>query len=532
MKNEKKCFSTCQKTVKSKCNLPRCVMTNGKKRQYCRLSKTYKLLRSGNNCITKKRLFTKTEASNKIGKMILNKRNNTKKIKEEENERKEANILETIKKNIMARRIKKLVLATPLQRRVYFLKSVCFDSGACLSFGTQIKKINELFNGFTTFDYVEPPIKRIGQPSANGFVNEIQYKRYGYNAYAVLKSTASNSADNLLYEYIVGQYINKINKRFSCFLETYGLFMYKDESSWRHVRDTKTITTNVLTSSILPINIEPMDALSLGCHNSKYLCILIQHINKPQTLSERLDDKDDIACKEFINFQLIYILYQVYLPLSLLASSFTHYDLHRENVLLYTLPNNKYIEYHYHLPLKVVTFKSLYIVKIIDYGRSFFNDIDGNINSKKVYNKLCTRLSCDPDCGAKVGFKWLAKEDYPGANHFIISQKANQSHDLRLLYNLNSNYGHDIEWANTTLSDMMKSVVYDDNYGTKEIKKSGLANGKIYNIMDAVAQLQMIIEKPKRVQAILGFYAKPKYSKYGDIHMYSDGRPMEYIPVK
>ena len=140
--------------------------------------------------------------------------------------------------------------------------------------------------------------------------------------------------------------------------------MYKDESSWRHVRDTKTITTNVLTSSILPINIEPMDALSLGCHNSKYLCILIQHINKPQTLSERLDDKDDIACKEFINFQLIYILYQVYLPLSLLASSFTHYDLHRENVLLYTLPNNKYIEYHYHLPLHLCTFKTPIFLKV------------------------------------------------------------------------------------------------------------------------------------------------------------------------
>jgi reverse gyrase len=78
----------------------------------------------------------------------------------------------------------------------------------------------------------------------------------------------------------------------------------------------------------------------------------------------------------------------------------------------------------------------------------------------------------------------------------------------------------------------MKSVVYNTDYGTKEIKKSGLADGKIYNIMDAVAQLQMIIEKPERVQAILVFYAKPKYSKYGDIHMYSDGRPMEYIPVK
>ena len=29
------CFSSCRKVEKSNCKLPRCVMTNGKKRQYC-----------------------------------------------------------------------------------------------------------------------------------------------------------------------------------------------------------------------------------------------------------------------------------------------------------------------------------------------------------------------------------------------------------------------------------------------------------------------------------------------------------------
>jgi hypothetical protein len=147
------CFSSCRKVEKSNCKLPRCVMTNGKKRQYCRLSNKYRLVKSGNHCITKKRI-TEEVASRKIGKHIINWKNNSKKVKHEttllNKQITDAQTLKTIKENIMARRIKKLVLATPTQRRVYFLKSVCSDSGACLSFGTQIKKINELFNGFAT----------------------------------------------------------------------------------------------------------------------------------------------------------------------------------------------------------------------------------------------------------------------------------------------------------------------------------------------------------------------------------------------
>ena len=70
----------------------------------------------------------------------------------------------------------------------------------------------------------------------------------------------------------------------------------------------------------------------------------------------------------FMNHELLYILYQIYAPLSILSDSFTHYDLNTNNVRLYIPEPKKHIEYHYHYPDRVVKFNSKYIVKIIDYG--------------------------------------------------------------------------------------------------------------------------------------------------------------------
>lgn len=530
-----RCYSSCRKVERSKCNLPRCVMTNGKTRQYCTLSNKYYLVKSGNQCITKKRL-TLEDSKKKIGKLLLNKQKNKKadtlKNKQElTNQLKEAytvRALNRLKKNIMGRRIKKIVLATPAQRRTYFLKSVCSDSNACLSFGTQIKKINDLFNGFVRFDYVDPPITRIGKISNNGFVNEIKYSRYGYNAYAVLKSSIHENADNLMYEYIVGQFINKTNKLFSCFLETYGLFTYVSDAHWEHVKNTKTISTNVLTDSLTPINIDPMNALSLACLNSKHLSILIQYVNKPITLADQMS-VNYATFVPFVKNQLIYVLYQIYLPLALLCNVFTHYDLHSNNVLLYKPADNKYIEYHYHLSNKVITFKSLYIAKIIDYGRCFFKDIEGNLQSRDVYNRLCSLAVCGPDCGSTTGFGWLPREDYPGRSHYISSQQVNRSHDLRLLVDMYTAQAPRINQADPYLARVLSCVNYQTTYGTKERTERGIPINKLNNVKDVEEQLRIMVQEPSRTAEHDAFYADPQYSKYGDIHIYADGRPMEYI---
>jgi hypothetical protein len=75
-----------------------------------------------------------------------------------------------------------------IQIRGRFLKSICSDSGVCIAFGKERKKIFDFFNGFSKFDYLKKT-RAIGAKSSNGFVKELEYEREGYKAYAILKSS-------------------------------------------------------------------------------------------------------------------------------------------------------------------------------------------------------------------------------------------------------------------------------------------------------------------------------------------------------
>jgi len=420
------------------------------------------------------------------------------------------------KKVRAANTVRKFMLNTSSKRKAFFLNSVCSDSGVCIVFGKENEKIKKLFDGFTSFDHVEPPIKRVGAVSSNGFVNEIKYSRYNYDAYAILKSSTDPSSDNLMYEYIVGQYVNKLNKIYPCFLETYGLFLYKNPDKWSHVKNNKIVTTNVLKESIQLIT----PTYDIGCEKSKYLAILIQHIKNATSLESKLDDSD------FIYEDLMYILFQVYIPLTASMRTFTHYDLHVNNVLLYEPEKGKYIQYYYHFVDGSVTeFKSLYIAKIIDYGRSYFND--GKTNSKEVYENVCQTKECEPDCGKNVGFGWLDSPYYPGKNHYVISQKSNVSHDLRLANSIYKYiYSNGILADNNLIKIILELIVYDTDFGTKEINFSGKQYGEIHNIED----LSIILNNYVKGQQQYNNADYAKYTKMGDLHVYLDGsRPMEFI---
>jgi hypothetical protein len=52
---------------------------------------------------------------------------------------------------------------------------------------------------------------------------------------------------------------------------------------------------------------------------------------------------------------------------------------------------------------------------------------------------------------------------------------------------------------------------------------------KINNIFDAAMDLQKLIEEPISKAHNDTFYAK--YEKLGDLHIYTDEKPMTYIPA-
>jgi len=78
--------------------------------------------------------------------------------------------------------IQKFMIKHRHKIRFEYLKAICSDSGVCIAFGRESEKIKDFFNGFVNFDFIVKPIKKIGEPSTNGFVHEIKYEREGYKS--------------------------------------------------------------------------------------------------------------------------------------------------------------------------------------------------------------------------------------------------------------------------------------------------------------------------------------------------------------
>jgi hypothetical protein len=567
MPYKNKCFSTCRKRDKPECNHPMCRYNNGKQYQYCRLSHSYKM---NEECEPVLRLPKGKQRTRKAAKKIVIKDERPlseplQVIPDEEfltppvSPTKEAiaEFRERVKKANATRKIKKFFKKHQNKRRAHFLKAICSDADVCMAFGTEADKIKKHFDNFDNFDLIRKPAKRIGEVSANGFVKDLTYEKDGYSANAILKSSASERADNLLYEGLVGRFLNKVGKQYPCFVETYGIYNYDPtEPAYIEMKTQKLSDPMVLKAGLTKIPVIHPVHLNNACEHSRYMAVLIQHLNDAKTINELLSND------EFIAHDLLNVLYQVYMPLAMLSNDFTHYDLHYKNVLLYEPVKGKYIHYHYHMPDYVtggpdiiVSFKCKYIAKIIDYGRCYFNDKENTSftgSSRGIYTEVCAQKEC-VNCGNKQGFRWLEKPKLKkqlATNSFICSQIANQSHDLRLLYMVyyelkrrfktavahylilrvldKINYGIGITLNKDEKAEMKRNPNNWIYYGTQEVIASDLPR-KINNVTDAYSEIERLVTNAWFQSSNDMFYAP--LTKLGDLHIYDDGSPMQYVPV-
>ena len=483
-----KCISTCKQFSKDECNPPRCRYIDGSQRKYCRLSYKYKMLKPSCKITRKyKKNEVRPAAQNKI-KEFLN-------------------------------------------RSGKILQMICSKSGECLAFGKKIDEINTLFKGFTGFEYTVDPVTPIGNISANGFVKELTYKRNGYQANAILKSSQHKSADNLVYEYIVGvKFINRIIKQYPCFVQTYGLYFYDTLDHWKDMQVNRPLSKAVLNHLLLQNQID----YPKTCTHSETASILIQHISSAKSIGNFLLVNNYTSV---IQYDLIYMLFIIYQALSSISKTFTHYDLHSDNILLYEPEKGKYIKYIYHLKGgEIITFLSPYIPKIIDYGRSYFNN--GNTNSTTIYNKICTTPQCGI-CGQDVGFGWFD----PISEYFISSSKKNESHDLRIcniirkelknIYTVTKTKPTTIAFKE--LAHFVKKVKYGvgiksrqgKEYGTIEDLTIDPTGKTVRNISDAYLQLKSVITNKKLISENTMRYIDPT-KQIGILTIFENGSPMTY----
>ncbi len=520
-----KCVSGCKGLDPDICEkAPRCSYAKGEKREFCRLNKTYKMNRT--DCSVRKKT----------------------------NKRQKALIIQKFMKN------------TTFKRRAEFLKVHCTESGTCYSLGLMRRKIFDFFEGFTGFDYVTPPIRAIGNPSVNGFVKSIKYERKGYTADAVLKSSTKASADNLAYEFAVGCYLNKMGNLYPCFVQTYGLYYYKDEASWEHAKNTQKIQTNILRDSLKlykklgTYNSDIVEVINDGvCEASKHCAILIQHLKLVSTIGDVFKHGTKSDINHFILTDLLHVLYQVYMPMAMMVDNFTHYDLHHNNVMLYEPLQGTYIHYHYHIDGEIVSFKSNYMAKIIDYGRAFYKDPDNpKDSSTAVLRAVCKVPDCNDGkevCGDRSGFRYLTNDSEP-ATHYMSSSVKNPSSDLRLihilakLHNVGGTVFDTQIYANTgfdadDISDIFEPVMNlmeNTNYGigirsgdttafgTRPLPHNGFPS-RINNVRDAEKFIRKSIINNNTMRDYNEFtYENMK--KLGDLHVYSDGRKLRFKVAK
>ncbi len=451
-------------------------------------------------------------------------------------------------------------IKSPAKRLSNMLSVVCKDPVYCIALGKYNEYLKEYFAEYKELDLVDyKKISSIGVSSGNGFVLQLPFKRPGteFTAYTALKCAARNSSDNLYYEYYVGKhFINEHSQKFPCFVETYGAYRFVKNSYWEMLyKYAKNRDADILPLFRM-LNVSDNIGWKNSCVDSKHLCVLIQYFNNIYTFSDYVNN----AGIDKIGYDIFGMMYQIYFPLQILGATYTHYDLHQDNVLLYKPFGKKkyYTEMNYHLKSgKIIKFPTEFICKIIDYGRNYFNNKKRKMDTRKIMTDyVCKYAECEPRCGEEAGYKVIQGRSYNPDKEFkdVYPDRPNISQDLRLINSIEINdrytdeerQNYEKKYPGYKLSKNVKyfqnycTIIYKDIFGTPEIVDNTVQVGtlenytdpswtpEVRNINDVRAMLELYIDYEVN-NVTMRKYAN--WKKAGVMHIYEDGRDYEFISV-
>jgi hypothetical protein len=403
---------------------------------------------------------------------------------------------------LQGNKVKKFLLG--LNKRIPYLRTICGDVGICLSLNQSYEAIMAMFNHFENFDLLESS-PRVLSSGSNGIVRLLKYKmeegKESFYSYGVFKSpvATNNYPDNLLYEYEVGtRCVNHLCRFVPIFTQTYGAYVNNYTGNDRLYLEGVLKKNDPINKALFQdprlLRIDPTlpNYNKDFCYRFRDLCLVGQFYNKFTTIQGYITYMSKaLAIGENAPNDIAFILFQLYYSLYQCRSQFTHYDLHANNVGLVPLPNGKHVEYEYvYVPIggrepRICKFKSRYIVKVIDYGRSFFNY--NGVSSEKIIKDVLISGDCsinDWDQVSMIGIPIIPKD-------YINPLGNNQSHDLRLLNMLNLTTFLPLFNDFPKLRAVVRKVNYANFYGTMQrldaYKRN--PNAPIYNITDACFKL-------------------------------------------
>lgn len=421
-----------------------------------------------------------------------------------------------------------------------YLAHVCNDANECMVFGqTEAARIRKFFD-FMSFEYASP-VKMLPSTSKNGRIGIIRYSRDGYSAVALFKIALSEYSDNLYYEYVVGQFVNKyLLNRFPLFTETYGLLTLPEKTYMALTRTREPPSLKGIPGAFdgrsMPTLSEMTTDATLvgqGCERSVQNGLVVQMFNSAISLTDLAKMKSDKG-KNVVNIGAT-VLYQVYGPLAQVSDYFTHYDLHSGNILMVPTPKNTYVTMHYHLISgTILSFKTAYIAKIIDYGRCFFQSPTVPDESSAVMaNTVCANTEmCEGECGDDNGFWFHETSQLPLQ---INSRKVNNSIDLIAA----TNY---CMYAKLATKGARPESMHALVGLCKRINKR--VSSKVENLISSPDTTRVINTVSDMAQVLANMVQNPTLAKiaddeftqdafYGDLHVYYDPthtNPVQWIP--
>jgi serine/threonine protein kinase len=316
-------------------------------------------------------------------------------------------------------------------------------------------------------------IKLISQ-GGNGSIYKVKFNN---GQRGILKIPKGVSKDNLMYEYLAGMKLNHLRFIFPQFIETKNVFYYDD--SLGHPPDLELLKT-----------LAPHDPQH-GCRTAGHQALLLKEVNGP-TLKSMMKDA------HFLKHDLAGVLFQIYYALHKLKYSFTHFDLHRENVLLSNPLKrgdvNPPLLFRYTEFNPPIEFVCHYLPKMIDYGRAFVKGID----LSGLTTPSCNTPECKPQ-GRHCGFTYYHHQ-------YQDITKPNVSQDLRLITSLPGS------WA-----EMSRKVQF--GYNVPEFKKRfttqemrvGQWPHRIVNVTDALKELMKKVKEQGRSEAFFEISGDKEY---------------------
>ena len=294
---------------------------------------------------------------------------------------------------------------------------------------------------------------------------------------------------------------------------------------------------------------ESLRAFKTACRDSRQLVMQTEFIENAVTLMQFLLDEfgpEGPNNAFFWNFECASILFQLYGPLSCIRKEFTHYDAHLNNLIVAKL-DRRHIVLRYHYKGKIIRIASKYILKMIDYGRSFTK------KTTEFQEALCK--VCKPNCGKNSGFHYINQREVDAKQEktYIRPTHHNISHDLRAAYlirnlilekepDVNKQQFDRNDFPGKAIRNLLRNIHFEEFFGTPEretmphfdpqqaLLQTGNANHKIRNVHDLFESVFIYCASRSFEQHLSIFEHLSKSIGQMDIYLDESQKPLTFTP--